>query len=254
MRAPRLASPRHRTALLVLAAWLLPGCGDDDGLAVFQPYVPEAGTPEAIAYDRQITRYLGTAPPVETAEPAPGVTTYTFDTEDGPMCLRGDPFRASVRPGESRDLLIFLQGGGACWSEFCLAVTKAPYGVPSSDLLDPLSPDNPLTDWDVVYLPYCDGSLFSGDSELDDDMDGTLDRFHHGLQNLSAALTMGYAHFPSPNRIVLAGSSGGGYGTILASYLVRYVYPDVPIYVFNDSGEGLGKDGDPTFLDTLITE
>jgi hypothetical protein len=245
---------RPRAPLACLAA-LLAACGADPAPAPtgFQRYVPAAGTPEAVAYRAGITRYLATAAPTDTEVNPSGVTTYTFDPADGPVCMRGGEFRASVREGASDDLLIFLQGGGACWSDFCLAVTAAPAGIPSMDLLR-TTPEGPLRDFDVLYLPYCDGSLFAGDRAIDENNDGTPDRIHHGLQNLSAALTVGHRRFPRPRRVVLAGSSGGGFGTILAAFLVRYVYPGVPLYVINDSGVGVARSGDAAFLDRLIDE
>lgn len=232
---------------LALAALML-GCGEPR----YEPYVPEAGTPEAIAYEAGLTRHLGAAPPIEE-EQSRGVTTFTFDPADGPMCMRGAEFRASVRETESDDLLIFLQGGGACWSDFCLAVTAAPAGIPRTDLLR-ATQDNPLGDWDVLYVPYCDGSLFAGEADVDEDGDGAADRFHRGLANLSAALTMAALRFPAPRRIVLAGSSGGGFGTILAAYLVRYVYPGVPIDVLNDAGIGVVRGDDPAFVARILDE
>lgn len=213
----------------------------------------EPGSAAAIAYDQGLTGHLGTARPAQTTVTPTG-TTYTFDPADGPMCMRGAPYSASVRDeAASEDLLIFLQGGGACWSAFCLAVTTAPPGIPPGDLLR-AGEDNPLSGWDVLYLPYCDGSLFAGESDVDEDGDGAPDRFHHGLANLSAALTMGYQHFPSPRRVVLAGSSGGGFGTVLAAFLVRYVYPDVPMLVLNDAGVGVARGDDPGFVETIIDE
>lgn len=219
----------------------------------YSPYEPEPGTPEAIAYEGGLTRHLGAALPREEAERAGGVTTFTFDPADGPVCMRGAAFRASIRETESEDLLIFLQGGGACWSDFCLAVTTAPAGIPRTDLLRN-DPENPLGGWDVLYVPYCDGSLFAGERDVDEDGDGEPDRFHRGLANLSAALSVAALRFPSPRRIVLAGSSGGGFGTILAAYLVRYVYPGVPIDVLNDAGLGVARGDDPAFVGRIIDD
>ena len=245
-------APRARS-IAVLAS-LLAGCSQAAADVYPTDFGPrEPGTAAAIAYDQGLTRYLGTARPSETTV-GTSSTTYTFDPADGPMCMRGAPYSAAVRDvAESEDLLIFLQGGGACWSAFCLAVTAAPPGIPPGDLLRP-GDTNPLSGWDVLYLPYCDGSLFAGDADVDEDGDGTPDRFHHGLANLSAALTMGYQHFPAPRRIVLAGSSGGGFGTVLAAFLVRYVYPDVPIAVLNDAGVGVARSDDPSFVATIIDE
>ena len=234
----------------LLSALVLAACGgSDEG---FEPYTPEPGTPEAIAFEAGITEQLGAIRPSGKTVDGPN-TTYTFDPDDGPVCMRGDEFAMTVQERSGDDLLIFLQGGGACWSDFCLAVTKAQPNVPDNDIL--LEEDrNPIGDFDIVYVPYCDGSLFAGQRDIDEDGDGEPDRFHHGLANLSAALTQGYRHFPEPGRIVLAGSSGGAYGTILATFLVRYVYPGVPIYVLNDAGIGIAQSADPAFVGRLLDD
>lgn len=244
-------------AALALSVLALAACDPSDPAPRgFEMYEPAPGTPERIAYDQGLTHYLGRTPPRTTTTGATsGVTTYEFDPADGPVCMRGAPFRAAVRDVEgSEDLVVFLQGGGACWSEFCLAVTTAPAGIPGVNLLRPGRPENPYEGWDQLYVPYCDGSLFAGDNEIDEDGDGTPDRLHRGLANLSAALGVAWERFPSPRRIVLAGSSGGGFGTILATALVRYVYPGVPIDVLNDAGIGIAREGDDVFLDTLLGE
>lgn len=200
-----------------------------------------------------LTEHLGMAPPAETSSHG-GATVWTFDPEDGPMCLRGRPFRASMRKTDHEDLVIFLQGGGACWSAFCLAVNAAPQGVPRIDLLHPELEGNPVADWNVLYLPYCDGSLFVGDRDHDENGDGAPDRFHRGLHNLSAALTQGAIEMPAPRRILLAGASAGGYGSVLAALLVRHVWPEAELIVMNDSGVGVAQDGDPAFVRGLLEE
>jgi hypothetical protein len=34
---------------------------------------------------------------------------------DGPVCIAGTPYSVFTRQGDPKKLLIFLQGGGACW-------------------------------------------------------------------------------------------------------------------------------------------
>ncbi len=215
---------------------------------------PAAGPQDfSEVWSQGVADYVGVAK-TSTSATADGVTTFEFDVKSGPICLRGDPFRMAVRDQKSDDLMIFLQGGGACWSGFCLAVQKAPSGIPNLDVLDPKKTSNPFRGWNQVYLPYCDGSLFAGESDTDDNGDGKLDRQQHGLRNLSAALDIGVKQFPHPKRIVLMGSSGGGFGTIPAIILVRKLWPDAPILVVQDSGTGTGKQGDPKFLEQLVNE
>jgi hypothetical protein len=76
--------------------------------------------------------------------------------------------------------------------------------------------------------------------------------YQRGLQNLTAALDIAAADFPNPTRILLAGVSGGAFGTITALPLVRYYYPQTEILVFNDSGVGVADEADPDFLNETL--
>jgi hypothetical protein len=201
------------------------------------------------------TRYLGEAVVADVSDDDKGDTVYTFDSASGPICMNGDDFTTSLRRGTSDDLVIFLQGGGACWSDFCLAIETAPPGIPTLAFLDPTHEANPVADDSLAYVPYCDGSLFAGDVEVDEDHDGVVDRTQFGLRNLSAALDVTKAEFPEPRRIVLAGLSGGAFGTIMATPVIRELYPDTPIDVINDSGVGVGMGAvNPGFVGQLVNE
>jgi hypothetical protein len=208
----------------------------------------------SVAEELGLDKYKGNADPVSTTENG-NETTWEFDFDDGPGCLQGDPFRTMTRDAGSDSLLIFLQGGGACWSDYCLAVTRAGTELPSSaDLLDPEKESNPFKDWNVVYLPYCDGSLFVGDKDHDDDDDGEIDRYHRGLHNLTASLDVAKEQFPNPERVVLSGASAGGFGTLFGAPLVRDYYPDAELVVLDDAGVGIGKPGNNAFIEQLIDE
>lgn len=216
---------------------------------------PEAATNPAamLAIELGIDRYVGAITPIEESRRGDSIT-YTFDPAEGPVCMRGAPYRTSVRETDSDDLVIFLQGGGACWSGFCLAVVGAPSGIPGIDILDADLAENPVRDWDAIYLPYCDGSFFAGDAAHDDDINGNGRREHRGLANLTGALEVAKAHFAAPRRILLAGSSGGAYGLLLAGPLVRHYYPDAELILMADSGIGLGRDGEVGYIDTILAE
>lgn len=201
-----------------------------------------------------LLKYLdeGAEPSVESVEGQ--TTTYVFGSEDGPLCMRGAPYRFSFRDKGSDKLLIFLQGGGTCWSDFCLTVIGAAPGIPEVDALDEESPHNPMADWNVLYLPYCDGSFFAGDRDYDEDGDGTGDRLHRGLQNFSGALRKARELMPSPERVLLTGSSAGGFGTIPGTVFVRATYPEARLQVFNDSGLGVARPGEADFIEKIMDE
>ncbi len=241
---------RLRIVLMGLCVWMaaLAACGED---TADEPAADDAQP--SLAQELGLTLYSGAITPIEE-DVDDNTTTYTFDPEEGPICMRGDPYRMSVRERDSEDLVIFLQGGGACLSEFCLAVTKAPAGIPGVDILRPDLPENPVADWDVVYLPYCDGSFFAGDVSIDDNLNGNGTRHHRGLANLTAALEVSLQHFPNPRRILLAGSSGGAYGMMLGGPLVRHYYPDAELVMMADSGIGLGRHNEPEFIQGVLEE
>ncbi len=240
----------RRFVLPAVMAALVVGCSSSD-----EPSrEPEPPNPFAAELAGPAGKYLGKSRVAKTTTEG-GVTTHELDPAAGAVCMRGDPYYVSTRRGSSDDLLIFLQGGGACWSGFCLAITAAAETIASDlDALNPEKSTNPFRDMSVVYLPYCDGSLFAGDVDHDDDGDGKLDRRQRGLANLSAALDIAKATFPKPKRVVLAGSSGGGYGTILATMLVREVYRSQDLLVVNDAGVGLGRPDDPSFVKDILDE
>lgn len=219
---------------------------------------PQAPTPNPFAEVALLGLgdYIGTIEPSETIEDGAS-THYKFDRADGPMCLRGGEYWMSVRDGshDPADLVIYLQGGGACWSDLCQAFDSlGTPAVPDSGLLNRDLAGNAFADWNVAYLPYCDGSLFAGDIDIDEDADDVADRFHRGLINLSAGLDVAHDRFPDAERIVLAGASAGGYGVHIANMLVRTLWSEAEIIVVADCGVGLGKPGDFEFIPALLAE
>ncbi|MEL6214856.1 MAG: pectin acetylesterase-family hydrolase [Pseudomonadota bacterium] len=174
-----------------------------------------------------------------------GVTTYTFDgSNGGPICFTGSDYSMSTLDGSRSELMIFLQGGGVCAPDNCEAVEEAfPVLPPSFGILNAADSANPVSDYNLAYLPYCDGSLWMGDRDVDSNSDGSADRLFRGAQNLSAALDVVAGAYPAPNRIVIAGNSAGGFGTHAALPLVRKLYPNIPVELINDSGVGIMPDG-----------
>jgi len=192
----------------------------------------------------EVDKYLGDYTPASSTDVGDGWTKHTFDTEggDGPICVAGTPFSAFTREGNPSKLLIFEQGGGACWQGFyfcnILAEDQEP-PAPPFGIWDFDNPDNPFHDYSVVYMPYCDGSVFSGDNDVvDPSFPFGPVRFHRGLRNQSAAMDLAADTFPNANRITLAGSSAGGVGVAgFAPFLARMVYDNqVHLSVFNDAG------------------
>lgn len=245
-----LQSPIGKLIGLVLVSLVLGACSGNNSGSTGNEQFREA--PYGALYAAGIDRYLGSFTP-SSATVAGNETVHEFGLGGGPECLRGTEYRMSTRDQGSSDLLIMLNGGGGCWSTLCAANETAGEGVPSRGVLDTSDPLNPMRDWNAAFFPYCDGSLFTGDAERDYTNDGTPE-IHRGLQNLSAGLDVTANAFPAPSRIVLSGTSGGGYGTVFALPLLRKLYPDTPIIVINDSGVGQSRPGTGEVNDLLISD
>ncbi|MEZ5503460.1 MAG: pectin acetylesterase-family hydrolase [Halioglobus sp.] len=226
-----------------LSAFLLIyGCSDGSDNPMNGASHTQSEPPFQELYNQGVDRYLGEFTPMTSETVGGGVIEHTFGGGDGPLCFTGNEFAMSTRDGVSDELLIFLQGGGACGPTNCAAVSV---GLPlfNVGILEAGNPANPTTDYDLGYIPYCDGTFFTGDRDVDSDGDGNNDRYFRGLQNLSASLDVIVSNYPAPSRIVLAGNSAGGFGIHYALPLVRKLYPDVPIELINDSGMGIRQPG-----------
>lgn len=216
--------------------------------ATAPPTATATGTPSLVdeLVASGIGRYLGASAPAQTV-PNGAWESLRFDpAEEQAICLRGDPYRVEIRRGTTNKVLLFLEGGGACWNNQSCWVTPIAKLVADptfgSGIFDLDNPANPFRDWNIVYAPYCDGSVFAGDNVVEYDGKRT---YHHGLHNLSAAVTAMRAAFPDPEAIVVGGLSAGGYGTYSGYGVTRVAYPDTPIVVLNDSGPGLQNPDDP---------
>lgn len=200
--------------------------------------------------DAGVGKYLGEFTPAVSTDVGDGWTKHTFDPDggNGPICIAGTPFSVFTREGNPSRLLIFEQGGGACWQDFyncnVLAEAQEP-PAPRVGIWDFDSKDNPFADYSIVYMPYCDGSVFTGDNDVFDPAFGAaigvpeaVVRFHRGLRNQSAGMDAARAVFPHASRITVAGSSAGGVGVAgFAPFLVRMLYGnEVKLTVFNDAG------------------
>jgi hypothetical protein len=195
-------------------------------------------------HESGVDKYLGEFTPASSEDVGDGWTKHTFDTDggDGPICIAGTPYSVFTRAGNPSNLLIFEQGGGACWQDFYNCNVRSEDQEPPTarvGIWDFDSQDNPFADYSIVYMPYCDGSVFSGDNDVaDPNFPFGPVRFHRGLRNQSASMDVAKDTFPHARQVTLAGSSAGGVGVAgFAPFLARFQFGNhVKLTVFNDAG------------------
>jgi hypothetical protein len=83
-----------------------------------------------------------------------------------PSCALGDPYTFYLKPGKTDKLLVYFNGGGACWdNNTCVdsLITNNPvYATSSTDsfnnpglmdgILDVDNPDNPYAAWSMLFI------------------------------------------------------------------------------------------------------
>ncbi len=181
----------------------------------------------------------------------------------GTLCGDGSEYAMWIRPapaGAPLDrVIIGLQGGGVClFEDDCRYRLENDSGLftamddtpADAGLVDTTNPENPLKDWTMVYLPYCNQDVFAGGGIIEQFSDFTVARY--GAVNMRAGVRVardilwkmmdeegGKGYRPDELIALLGGWSAGGYGTM---YNYNFMLDDLlwqRTSAFPDAGCGL---------------
>lgn len=243
----RILNVKHPAAVIVQAALLASSLGLDCGAMPSDPerLIPPLGEPLA-------------APPNQWS---------WIDFPDA-VCDDGSATGVAVNPAPgSKRLLVFLMGGGACWDYLSCAVLNSSTHGPMAkaqwekqqaglkgSLLD-RSGKHPFADYNLVFVPYCTGDVHSGDNVATYTSGSQQKVIHHkGRANLQAFMRRVGATFADSEKVVVAGSSAGGFGVAINYDVVRAYFPRAQGSMLDDSGPILVGDDVPVKLrQTWIT-
>lgn len=167
-----------------------------------------------------------------------------------PICSRDTPYVFFAKRGSVNKLVVYYQGGGACWNYLtCNLPTYKVEADPldddpddaSSGFADLSDPLNPFRDWNVVFVPYCTGDIHWGDSAVDYTSGGqTLHIEHRGAVNARVVEKWARDHFVLPEQVFVTGSSAGAYGAIgNAPWHMEFAWPSSEFAVLGDAGNGV---------------
>lgn len=183
---------------------------------------------------------------------APSETWTWVDFPDS-ACANGAPTGIGVNLSDkSKKVLIFLQGGGACWNDLtCYTVKSASFiesGYGSADfskdaktilnasVFSRTNANNPFKDASYVFVPYCTGDIHAGDNDPVYGMKKTL---HYGRRNIEAYLKRLTPTFAGADRVWLSGSSAGGYGAAFNWWRFQDAFGKTRVDLIDDSGPPL---------------
>lgn len=180
---------------------------------------------------------------------------FTWQEVSGTVCANGTPagFGLSAVDDGSDTLVIFFNGGGACWDNVsCFGVNAASHvsttytaDVMRNDLAPLLASglidrntDTPFANAHLAFIPYCTADLHAGraDRQYQADLLGLDIRtvHHRGKDNVVADVAALKARFPDVSRVLVMGASAGGFGAVLNLDTIAAAFPAAELHVLAD--------------------
>jgi hypothetical protein len=168
------------------------------------------------------------------------------------ICAKATPYHFYARRGSPEKLLVYFEGGGACWTgEDCERgrpnyhpdlVSPGPAVNPGlRGILDLANSENPFADRSAVLVQYCTGDVHLGDRATPYTVasgSGEARSFtihHRGQVNAMAVLRWVYENFAAPREIFVSGSSAGGVATPYYATVLAQHYPNARVVALSDA-------------------
>mgnify|MGYP002653714789 CR=1 FL=1 len=156
-------------------------------------------------------------------------------------CAHDTDYKFWVRPGNDH-VMLYFQGGGGCWNQDTCrsgstfykqyATNNEPVSY-TNGVFDFDNPDNPFTDYTIVFAPSCTGDVYMG-SEVTDYGDDVVVH-HKGFDNLMSAVDFTVEYAPEPESVFVTGCSAGSVGSAIAIPFIIEAYPDSRVTQLGDS-------------------
>ena len=181
-----------------------------------------------------------------------------------PTCSQAEGTDAAYafwyRQGSGDGLIVYFDGGGACWDDATCALPRHADGDPGrrtvykaelmaaddpsrmSGIFDLADPRNPVRDWSMVFVPYCTGDVHSGSNTAryrDPQTGRSYTIQHRGWDNTQVILHWMRRNVPRPARLLVTGSSAGAYGAATHFASLRAMYPRGSAVFLGDAGQGV---------------
>ena len=169
-------------------------------------------------------------------------------------CADGSAYHFYVRTGDPAKVVLFLDGGGACWSAPTCSTGggnryQATVEPPDrGGIFGTANARNPFARYSFVYVPYCSADVHLGDA--DTTYAAGLTIHHHGYANGTAALDQLVESFPKATDVVVVGGSAGSVSAPLYAGLAADRLPAAHVTSISDSS---GSYPDVPQMNKLLT-
>jgi pectinacetylesterase len=178
-------------------------------------------------------------------------------------CALGTPYTFHARRGDPEKVVVFFNGGGACWAgQTCDPTVEPTTYVPSAQMghndprthkgiFDLGNPANPVGGWSMVFVSYCTGDVHLGgiDRTYTKPDGSEITIRHRGHANAHAALNWMKENFGDAKEILVSGSSAGAVASPIYAGVVAKTHPDATVRHLGDGAGGYGAENVNTTLD-----
>jgi hypothetical protein len=183
---------------------------------------------------------------------------WTWNPESEMKCGNGTATGWGINVGTSKRVVILMMGGGGCFdaascsgqSQLHRAANLDGYGKGKFDgdvvnslgagtLFDRNAASNPFRSDTFVFVPYCTGDFHSGSAKAPYGIE------HVGFTNMGVvAKRLGAAYCKKVDRVILTGTSAGGFGAVF-NYEQIADAVKVRVDLVDDSGPPMGTQSMP---------
>jgi hypothetical protein len=173
------------------------------------------------------------------------------------FCGNGTPYKFFVNySNDSNNLVMSFEPGGACWDyascagDGGLRGAANPDGIPDNHMsslkwemlpLHRRDPTNPISTWNMIFMPYCTGDLHTGNNVItypNPDPAGQPLTFHHdGHKNVGRVIEWANQTFATIPQLLITGCSAGGTSSVVNYHFIRKGLTGAQCsYMLDDSG------------------
>ena len=181
----------------------------------------------------------------------------SFSPAGATTCSDGSAYKFFARKGNPKKLMVYLQGGGACWfRQNCDPEMQPTYTMNIPETFKPFdfgafsqsNEDNPFRDYSIVYAPYCTGDVHLGARNTTyaptTETQEPLTIHHQGRANMQAVLDWTYSNVPSAEQIFVTGSSAGAIPSPYYASVIADAYPNAKVAQLGDAAGGYRRIND----------
>ena len=184
-------------------------------------------------------------------------------------CANGEDYLFHVRRAATDKVMIFWNGGGACWNGHMCDPANSSSDMNSGMIYrtqptaeygnDPRTLDgafalnnteNPFRDWSQVFVTYCTGDVHLGarDTSYQKKDGSNITIRHRGRANSEAVLDYVSANYPELERVIVAGASAGGIAAPFYAAQAASRFPEAEIIHFSGGSSGYRLPGAQSML------